>query len=144
MIYGFSLLFVLLGLVLCIPAARKLLRMREINRNNAVTTGLVTSASSALGWLWTSGFGSSTRPLIKYQSPKGIDIILEVADSSMFTFRKDEPGMAVEVVFDVTVPGRAYAKPDWRSVLQDLWLGLGALFLAAVLWIGGLLLKAPF
>jgi hypothetical protein len=144
MIYALSLLFALLGLVLGIPAARALLRFRQINRNSRTISGEVISASSTMGWLWTAGFGSSTRPLIRYFSPKGNELKLEIVDSSMFTNRKYFAGMAVDVIYDADMPGRAYARPEWGSARQDLLLGIGAFVLAAALWVVGSIFQFPF
>jgi hypothetical protein len=144
MIYGISLLLLLLGLVLGVPALRNLIRFRSIRRNSRKTTGQVISADSVLGWLWTAGFGSSTRPLIRYQSPSGSEFKLEIVDSSMFTNRRYTTGMPVEVIFDVDMPGRAFAGLEWGSALRDLWAAVGALVLAAALWITGLVFHLPF
>ncbi len=137
MIYGFSLLFLLLSLVLGIPALRQLLRMRAINRNPGVTPGQVTSNSSSLGWLWTASFGSVNRPLIRYQSPRGSEMVLEVADSSMFTNHRYNTGDNVEVVYDRDMPGRAYARPEWPAALREMTFSIISLVVAILLWIVG-------
>jgi hypothetical protein len=144
MIYALSLLVFLLGLVLVIPAIRQLMRFRAINSNCRTITGEVISANSAMGWLWTAGFGSSTRPLIRYQTPSGNELNLEIVDSSMFTIRKYESGMSVDVIYAADAPGRAYARPQWASARQDLWLGIGALVAAAALWVIGAVYQLPF
>lgn len=137
MIYGFALLFFLLALVTGIPALRNLLRMRQINKNAGSTTGYVASMGNALGWLWTSDFGNVARPNIKYESPSGKEMAIEVVTGNMFTVLRYEQGMAVEVVFDRSAPWDAYARPEWMENLKDLWIGLGGLVLSIALVITG-------
>jgi hypothetical protein len=140
MIYAFCLLLLVLSLVISIPALRRLLQMRRINRRAASANGYVDNVSSSLGWLWTSDFGSVTRPLIKYDSPQGKEMAIEVAASSMFTFRRYEPGMRIEVIYDSASPWEAYARPEWTANLRDFWIGLGSLVLSIALYILGRLL----
>ena len=137
MIYGLALLLALLGLVTGVPGLRQILRMRRINQNAGSTTGYVSSTGNALGWLWTSDFGSVTRPNINYESPSGKEMALEVATSSMFTFHRYEDGMSVEVVYDKSSPWDAYAQPEWKANFQDLWIGLAALALSTALVLVG-------
>jgi len=144
MIYGFSLLFVLLCLVTGIPALRRLFYMRGVNRNSATTTGEVISSKSALGWLWTSAFGSVSRPLIRYHTPDGKELVLEVVSSSMFTFQRYETGASEEIVYDSDRPGKAYARGEWDSVVRDLWIAAGGLGLAIALCVLGRVLDLPF
>jgi hypothetical protein len=143
MIYGFSLLFVLLALVTGVPALRQMLAMRKINRNCATTSGEVVSDKSMLGWLWTSSFGRVSRSQVRYYPPQGEEMILVVHASSMFTFHRYEPHANVEVVYDRDRPGRAYAKPEWEVAKGELRIATASLLVAIVLWIAGLILHLP-
>jgi hypothetical protein len=140
MIFGFSLLIFLLALVTGIPAARGLLRMREINQHRAETGGTVTSSKSATGWLWTASYGNQDRPLVMYQTPKGEEMVLQIVTSSILPQRRYEPGQAVTVVYDTSMPGSAYVKDEWQVAVRDAWLAAGALFVAVVLLVAGILL----
>ena len=144
MIYGFSLLFVLLGLVLILPALRKLAFMRDVNKNKGVTTGSVISTKSAMGWMWVVSFGNQDRPLIRYESPTGTELILEVTTSSVLPMRRYENGETVEVVYDREHPGRAYAVRERKFALDDLWAGGVALVVAIALWVVGRMYSMPF
>ena len=144
MIYGFSLLILLLGLVVGIPALRKMVYMRDIKKNGVSTMGNVKSTKSAMGWMWAAEFGNQDRPLISYQSPEGNEMILEVTTSSVLPKRNYQPGEAVEVLFDVTRPGRAYLLREWKAVLSDIWIGIGALITAIFLWVVGRVYNLPF
>ena len=144
MIYGFSLLFLLLCLVISIPAVRQMLFMRDVNKNGATTTGEVKSSKSAMGWLWMSSFGNQDRPLISYQSPSGTEMVLEVTTSSVLPKRRYEPGQAVAVVYDSTRPGHAYLATEWKVVVQEIWLGSGALVMSIALWAIGRVYNMPF
>jgi hypothetical protein len=144
MIYGFSLLFGLLSMVVLIPAIRQMLRMREINRNCAFTDGMVISSKSSMGWMWTAAFGNQDRPLIRYQSPKGAEMILEVVTGSVLPMRRYEPGQSLTVVYDRDMPGRAYAQPEMGVMKREIFLGLGALIMAIGLWVIGRVFNLPF
>jgi hypothetical protein len=144
MIYGLSLLLGLLSLVVLIPAIRQMLRMREIDRNSASTNGMVISSKSAMGWLWTASFGNQDRPLIRYQSPKGSEMVLEVVTGSVLPVRRYEPGHSLTIVYDRDMPGRAYAQPEWGVVKREILLGVGALTLAIGLWVTGWFFNLPF
>jgi hypothetical protein len=133
MIHALALLLLVTALVIGIPAFRQLRYMRRINHNAGTTPGHVTSVPSSLGWLWTANFGNVTRPRISYTTPRGTEMVLEIATSSMFTFRRYEAGMPVEVVFDQTSPGEAYARPEWEANLRDFWSAWAALFAALAL-----------
>lgn len=144
MIYGLSFLFILYALVIGIPAIRHLFRIRAINRNCASTAGEVLTNRGALGWLWTSTFGHVSRPLIRYHSPKGDELIYEVTTSNLYTKFRFQPGAIVEMVFDKDRPTRSYAKPEWQTLTRELWITISALFLAVTLWIIGIIFKLPF
>ena len=163
MIYVFSLLLLLLGPVMCIPAIRQLLNMRDINKNKTTTQGKVLSlnsllgvqggrlatpsnqarSASAWGW-WTAGLGNQDRPLIQYHSDSGADLVLEITTSSLLYKRRYETGQAVDVTYDSTSPSRAYAAPEWNSVLRELWMGSGALSIGIILWVIGRVYNLPF
>jgi hypothetical protein len=144
MIYGLSLLALLLALVTGIPAWRKIVQMRDIDRNGRSTTGTVISSKSAMGWLWVAEFGNQDRPLIRYQSPKGAEMVLEVVTSSVLPVRRYQPGQAITVVYDQNLPGRAYAQPEWKVVKREFALSLGSLLAAIGLWLIGRLFNLPF
>jgi hypothetical protein len=144
MIYGISLLLGLLSLVLLIPAVRQIGRMREINQNCASTLGAVVSSKSSMGWLWTASFGNQARPLIRYQSPKGAEMILEVVTSSIMPIRRYEPGQSLTVIYDKDMPGRAYVQQEMDVMKREIFLGSGALVLAVALWIIGRIYNLPF
>lgn len=133
MTHAFALLFFIASLVLGFPAVRRLLYMRGINRNPGATPGNVTIVRSSLGWLWTAGFGNVTRTAVSYVTPSGTEMVLEVAASSMFTFRRYEAGTLVEVVYDRASPGKAYARPEWIADLREFRIAAGFLILALVL-----------
>lgn len=137
MFYGLALLFVLAAAVLGIPAWRQLQRMRRINRNAVSTKGYVATVRNALGWLWASGFGNVIRPMIKYESSSGKEMAIEVATSSMLLFRRYEPGMRVEVVYDSTSPWEAYCRPEWDANQRDFWMGMASLALAVIMYVAG-------
>jgi hypothetical protein len=130
MIYGLSIPLFLLAFIAGIPALRQLRRMRAVNRNCDRTAGEVAFAASSLGWLWTSTFGNVSRPLIRYRSPAGTEMAIEVATSSVFPGYRYEGGATVEVVYDRDMPGRAYAAPEWAVVRRELWIAVGSLLLA--------------
>jgi hypothetical protein len=144
MIYGFSLLLLLLSLVFGIPALRKMMYMRKIKKNGRTTTGNVISTKSAIGWLWVSSFGNQDRPLISYQSPNGHELTLEVTTSSVLPTRSYQPNETVEVMYDVIRPGRAYAVHEWSAAHNDLLLSGAALITAMALWIVGRIYNLPF
>ena len=144
MIYGFSLLLILLSLVFSIPAIRQILKMQDIKKNGATTTGIVSSSKSAMGWLWMAEFGNQDRPLVQYYSPSGTEMILEVNTSSILPMRRYEPGQALEVIYDVTRPGRAYLTQEWTIALREIWLSGGALIVGVALWIVGRAYNFPF
>lgn len=144
MIYGLSLLLGLLSLVLLIPAVRQVLRMREIDRNCAFTSGMVISSKSSMGWMWTAAFGNQDRPLIRYQSPKGAEMILEVVTSSILPMRRYEPMQSLTIVYDKDMPGRAYVQPEMDVMKREIFLGIGTLVLAIGLWIVGRIFNLPF
>jgi hypothetical protein len=137
MIYGFSLLTLVLALVLGVPALRNLLRMRRINRHGKSATGHITRVKTNLGWLWSSNFGNATQPRILFETDQGKEMILELVTSSMFTLRQYEAGQLVEVIYDAENPWEAYALPEWSSNQRDLWFASASLLLSAVLLVYG-------
>jgi hypothetical protein len=144
MIYGFSLLFGVLSLVLGIPAGKQLLRMREIDRNPASTHGQVVSTKSAMGWLWAAGFGNQDRPLVTYTSPKGTEMVYEIVTSNVLPAKNYLTDQAIEIIYDKDFPGRAYATPEKKAARQDLFGGLIALAFSIILWIFGQATGMPF
>ena len=144
MIYVFSFLLLLLGLVFGIPALRKLIYIRTINKTGVTTRGQVISTSSALGrgW-WTAGLGNQDRPLIRYQSSTGTEFLLEVTTSSAWFKSNYQSGELVEVRYDQNTPGRAYSVREWQAVQSDLWIGSASLAAAIILWIIGRVYNLP-
>ena len=163
MIYGISLLLIVLSVVMCIPAIRRLLKMQDIKTNRATTQGRVLSSNSLLGlqggriavprehtrsasawgW-WTAELGNQDRPLIQYRSNSGAELLLEVTASSVFYQRRYETGEAVEVTYDSTCPSRAYPTQEWKIASRELWLGSGALIVGIILWVIGRIYSMPF
>ena len=144
MIYGFSLLSLLLALVFGIPALREWWRMRGIDRRAATTMGIVASSHSAMGWLWAAEFGNQDRPLVKYNLPRGEEMVLEIVTSSVLPRRRYEPGTSLDIVYDKDQPGAAYAKPEKGVILRELWVAAGALALSIVFWVLGEIFNLPF
>lgn len=145
MIYSFSFLLILLGLVMCIPAIRRLLNMQDINRNSATTQGQVLSSSDLVGrGTWAAGLGNLDRSLIRYYSPSDTEMVLEVRTKSILPITRYEAGQALEITYDKASPGRAYITEEWKNALRDLWLGAGALFVGVMLWIIGRVYNLPF
>jgi hypothetical protein len=121
-----------------------MLYMQDVNKNSATTSGRVVSSKSATGWLWMAEFGNQDRPLVSYQSPQGTELMLEVTTSSVLPTRRYEPDQALEVMYDLDRPGRAYLVAEWKVVLREIWLGSGALVAGIILWVIGRLLNLPF
>ena len=143
MIFVFSFLFMLMGLVFGIPAFRKWLFMREVRRNGANTQGTVLTTKSATGWLWAATFGNQDRPRVRYQSPTGTEMILEVTTSNFIPQRSYEPGEVVDVIYDTTQPGRAFTVRDSKATVVDLWVGIGTLTLSIALYVIGRVYNLP-
>jgi hypothetical protein len=144
MIYGLSLLSLLLALVFGIPAIREWLRMRRIDPRAGNTLGIVTSSNSAMGWLWAASFGNQDRPRVSYSTPHGEPMVLEIVTSSVLPRRRYEPGTSLEIVYDTDQPGAAYAKPEKGVILRELWVAAGALALSIVFWVLGEIFNLPF
>jgi hypothetical protein len=85
MIYGISMLLFVLGLVVGVPALRRMMYMFTIRKHSGSTMGNVLSTKSAMntgGWLMgmvtASEMVNHQRPLVTYQSPQGKEMSLEV------------------------------------------------------------------
>lgn len=145
MIYGFSLLLIVLGLVMGIPAIRQLLNMQNIQKNSAITRGRVSSSKNLLGnGTWTAALGNQDRPLIQYYLPSGAELVLEVNTNSIFPKRRYEVGRALEVTYDSAHPSRAYVTQEWTVALRELWMSSGALVIGVVFCIIGRVYNLPF
>ncbi len=145
MIYGISMLLILLGLVMGIPAIRQLLNMKNIQRNSATTQGKVSSSKNMLGsGTWTAALGNQDRPLIQYYSSSGAELVFEVNTSSIFPKRRYEVGQALEITYDSAYPSRAYITQERTVALRELWLSGGALVIGIVFWITGRVYNLPF
>lgn len=151
MIYGFALLLMILGLIVSIPALRRLLRMQSIKKKSRVTLGRVDSRASAMntgGWLMgavsANEMVNHERPLVTYQPSPGKEMSIEVIPSNFLSGRKYTVGEAVEVAFDLTEPWRAYLIREWRATVRDLWLGSAISVVAVILWVVGRVYNLPF
>jgi hypothetical protein len=150
MIYAFSLLFVILGLLVAIPALRKLIYMQGIKTKSEVTTGRVMSIPNVMkrgGW-WMSIFAMEVvnhdRPLITYQPVKGKEMSLDVVPSNFLSGRKYKTGQSVEVAYDLSEPWRAYPVREWSATARDLWIGIAISIVGVILWIVGRAYNLPF
>lgn len=151
MIYNFSLLLTVLGMVVGIPALRRLLRMLTIRKNSGTTTGSVVSTKSAMnsaGWLMgmvsASEMVNHDRPLVTYQSPEGKEMSIEVVPSNFLSRRKYRVGEPVEVAYDLSEPWHAYLVREWRATLRELGIGTVAFLVGVILWILGRIYNLPF
>ncbi len=134
MIYALSLVLGLYGLATGIPALRHLLRMRDINRNCAVTTGEARSVRRKLGAMLAWGIGEGKQFSVFYLSPTGKELVLEVIVSGFYLHPSYSGNQGVEVVYDKDSPGRAYTKPEWEMCLRELLFASLALIAAIALW----------
>jgi hypothetical protein len=151
MIYGISLLLFILGLVVTIPALRKLFRMRGIKKQSQVTLGRVESADNAIniqrsfmGMFVADEVINHQRPIIRYQPAQSEEMSVEVIPSTFLSGRKYENGEEVEVVFDLSEPWRAYPVREWAAAARDLWIGIAISVAAVVLWVLGRVYNLPF
>ncbi len=151
MIYGIALLLLILGLVIDIPAMRRLAHMFAIKKNSKLTTGNVATTKSAIstaGWLFGAISASEVvnheRPLVTYQTSQGKEMSVEVIPSNFLSRQKYTTGEAVAVAFDTSQPWRAYVVREWDATLRELWIGAGILALAIVLWIVGQAYNMPW
>lgn len=138
MIYGLSMLMALFALVFGIPALRALQRMRAIRASGMETLGRV-SEKSGTGWLWTASFGNQERLQVTYQPERGPEMVFGLNTSSVLPLRRYQPGQAVTVIYDRTMPGEAYVKGEWQVACRDGWMALGGLALAVLFLTLGLL-----
>lgn len=145
MIYGISLLLIVLSLVMGIPSIRELLKMQDIKKNSATTQGRVSSSKNLLGrGTWTAALGNQDRPRIQYYSPSGAEQVLEVKTNSIFPTRRYETGQALEVTYDSDHPSRSYVTQERIVALRELRLSSGALVIGLILWIIGRVYNLPF
>lgn len=151
MIYNFSLLLTVLGLVVGVPALRRLRYMLTINKNSSTTLGSVISTESAMnsaGWLFGMASASEIvnhdRPLVTYQSPDGEEMSIEVVPSNFLSRRKYRIGESVEVAYDLSEPWHAYLIREWRATLRDFGIGTASFLVGLSLWIIGRVFKLPF
>jgi hypothetical protein len=139
MIYAFSLLFVILGLLVAIPAFRKLLYMGSIKKKSEITMGEVMSISNVMkrgGW-WMSRIAAvevvdHDRPLIVYQPTKEKEMSVEVNPSNFLSGRKYTVGESAEVAYDLSEPWHAYLVREWTATIRDLSIGT-AMSVAAII-----------
>lgn len=151
MIYALSLLLLLLGLVIAIPAIRRLVRMHAVRKNKGTTTGRVISTKSAMntgGWLLgsvsASEFVNHERPLVTYEIPQGKEMSVEVVPSNFLSRKKYTIDETVEVAYDLSQPWHAYLIREWNATLRETWIGTGLCVLGIILWIVGRVNNLPF
>lgn len=142
--YAFSALFFILGLATGIPALLQWLRMETIKRSSATTSGVVrTVGRSNIGWNFLGEVGRSARPLVAFHvGDKEFEV--EMTDNSGFMNRRYDTGNTVEVVYQKDEPWKAFLTSEWTFTRRDLWIALGEIALAVVLWVIGVYLKIPF
>ena len=151
MIYSLSLLLLVLGLVVGVPAFRKVISMLEITKNSGTAQGKVVSTKSAMntaGWLMgmvsASEMVNHERPLVTYQSPQGREMSVEVIPSNFLSRRRYTVGESVEVAYDLSEPWRAYLLREWRATFRELWIGAAMSMVGVILWIVGRVYNLPF
>ncbi len=151
MIYGISLLLLILGLVVGVPAIRRFASMLAIKKKSGKTVGNVASRESAIntgGWLLGAVSASEVvnheRPLVTYQAPAGKEMSVEVIPSNFLSRRKYTTGETVEVAYDLSEPWHAYVTREWNATLREIWIGIGILVIAAILWIVGYVYHLPW
>jgi hypothetical protein len=151
MIYGIAMLLFILGLVVGIPALRRLLRMQSIKRKSQITLGRVESTDNAIniqrsfmGMFVADEVTNHQRPLIRYQPAHEKEMSIEIIPSTFLSGRRYETGESVEVVYDLSEPWRAYPLREWTATARDLWIGSVISATALILWILGRLYNLPF
>jgi hypothetical protein len=151
MIYGISMLLLGLGLLVAIPASRRIMYMSKITNNSGRTMGKVVSTRSAMnsaGWLMggvsANEIVNHQRPLVTYHSPQGREMSIEVIPSNFLSTRKYKEGESVEVAYDLSEPWRAYLVREWSASVRDFWIGTALTIAAVTLWIVGRVYNLPF
>jgi hypothetical protein len=151
MIYNLSLLLSILGLVVGIPALRRLMHMLTIRQNSRMVTGSVISTKSAMnsaGWLMgmvsASEMVNHDRPLVTYRFPEGKEMSIEVVPSNFLSSRRYRIGETVEVAYDRSEPWHAYLVREWRATLRELGIGTVTFLVGVILWIIGRIYNLPF
>lgn len=145
MIYGFSLLFIVLSLVMFFPAVKRLLNMKDIRKNSTTTQGQVLSSNDLVGrGMWAAGLGNLNRSFIRYYSLSNTELVLEAITKSILPISRYEAGQALGITYDTNNPGRAFITEEWNLAIRDLWLGAGTFVLGIILWIVGRLYNLPF
>lgn len=138
MIYGISLLFFLLGLSTGIPAILLVRRMENVRKHSSTTYGVVRSIGNYPGFL----FGRSVRPLVAFRV-QDTEHLTEMTDNSGFFNPRYQAGNTVEVVYHKEAPWKAYLTTEWNYTRRDLWVGVGEIVFAAVLWGVGIYFGLP-
>lgn len=145
MIYGISLLLMVLGLVMALPSIGRLLSMKDIKKDSTTTQGQVLSSNDLAGrGMWAAGLGNLNRFFIRYYSPSDTELVLEASTKSILPISRYEVGQAVDITYDTDNPGRAFITEEWSLALRDLWLGAGTVVLGVILWIIGRTYNLPF
>lgn len=151
MIYGLSLLLLALGLVVGIPAVRRLVNMFAIKKNSGMTTGNIVTTKSAIssaGWLFgaisASEIVNHERPLVTYQTSQDREMSVEVIPSNFLSSQKYMTGEVVEVAYDLSEPWHAYLIREWNATLREIWISTGILVIAIILWIVGYAYDLPW
>lgn len=143
MIYAFSVLFLLLGLSTGIPAFFQWKRMETIRQSSETTFGVIRSVGSSGGWNFLGEVGRSARPLVAFRA-RDKEYEVEMTDSSGFMNRRYESGATVEVVYEKDMPWSAYLTLERNFTRRDLWIAVGEVILAIVLWSVGKIFGLPF
>lgn len=144
MIYSISFLIFLLALSTGIPAILQWKRMEAIRRSGDTTSGVVrTVGRSNIGWNFLGELGRSARPLVAF-NVQGKEFEVEMTDTSGFMNPRYEAGNTVQVVYSKEAPWKAYLTSEWNFTRRDLWLAVGEIVLAVVLWGVGIYFGLPF
>ena len=139
MIYGISLLLFLLGLSTGLPAILLIRQMENIRKHSSTASGVVRSIGDYPGFL----FGRSVRPLVAF-SVQDTEHVVEMTDNSGFFNPRYQAGNTLEVVYHKDTPWKAYLTTEWNFARRDLWVGIGEIVFAAVLWGVGVHFGLPF
>ena len=151
MIYGISMLLLVLGIVVALPAFRKLVYMRRIKKTSQTALGRVESTDNAIqgqrsfmGMFVADEVVNHQKPLIRYQPAQEKEMSIEVIPSTFLSARKYEAGESVEVAYDLSEPWRAYPLREWTATARDLWIGTILMIVGIALWIVGRAYNLPF
>lgn len=144
MIYAFSVLLFILALATGIPAFFQWKRMETIRQYSETTIGMVRAVGrSNIGWNFLGELGRSARPSVAF-CVRDTEYEVEMTDGSGFMNRRYETGNTVEVIYDKEMPWNAYLKQEWALARRDLWMAVGEIIFAFLLWGVGAYFGLPF